>query len=78
MQLEKIFARNGIGDGSFLYEWSTTKSNGIEKYQKAVTTNEIYKEIKLTEEQQFQSILSEKAIQYAYTILNKAKAIIEL
>lgn len=78
VQLEKIFAWNGIGDGSFLYEWSTPKANGIEKYQKAVTTNEIYKEIKLTEEHQFQSILSEKAIQYAYTILNKAKAIVEL
>ncbi len=76
-QLGKMNSWNGIWDGSFLYSRSTTKSSGIGKYNNAVE-NKTYKDIKPTENILYESILSEKNIEYAYTVINKSKTIVEI
>ncbi len=47
-QLRKIFRWSQIGDGTLLYAWNTSESNGIEKYIK-VTQSDMYKNIEPTE-----------------------------
>jgi len=59
-QLRKLFYSfwsSSVSDGSFLYAWKTSKTNGIEKYQK-VAEGDLYKEIEPIEKELCEYIFS--------------------
>ena len=80
-QLRKVFYGGGIfsswvGDGSFLYAWKTSETNGIEKYLK-VAQSDLYKEIEPIEKALYEYILSpwDKKID---NVLAQCKTLVEL
>lgn len=72
--LDRIITRWEIGDGSFLYEWATEGSNGVEKYN-AGAVSELYKDLKFIEECLYINPDLQKKLIH---ILKKRKSIVEL
>jgi len=78
IHLKEVFREQWIGDWSFLYEWSTSEHNGIEKYIKSAE-NPLYREIKPIEEYLYKYIFSASANSYKIKeILESSNSIVEL
>ncbi|MEI7563283.1 MAG: hypothetical protein WCJ39_06620 [bacterium] len=78
-QLRKLFytfRSSSASDGSFLYAWKTSETNGIEKYQK-VTESELYKGIEPIERVLCEYILSAGDPKID-NILAQSKTLVEL
>ncbi|MCX6822594.1 MAG: L-histidine N(alpha)-methyltransferase [candidate division SR1 bacterium] len=79
-QLRKIFYggifSSGVGDGSCLYAWKTSETNGIEKYLK-VAQSELYKDIEPIEKVLYKFMLSPGDVKID-NILAQCKTLVEL
>ncbi len=79
--LDRIFEKDGVGNGWFLYARENEESSGIEKYLHA-TENKKYKDIKPTEAGIYELLMAKdgdpRTHAKVYDLLSKSKTIVEI